>query len=348
MEIIVVDDGSNLPEAADLLRSLETADYPLPVRVIRQENRYIGAARNAGARHALGDYFIFVDDDNVLMPSAVFDCVRAARCFQADIVAGIPLSFYHSGKPVPGLDGDIRYLPLGGCTELGFVKNCFGDATALVSRTAFEIIGGFHEEYGQAVEDWEFFAKASLAGLRLEVLPKPIFWYRVLKTGMLMGSDPVANARRIARVYCEYPIKHISRVVELLSDKKQVQHRHLLETMSDGEDIDNTLARLSELDPESKAAKRLLAGFMIAQQRMQDALDFALCNDFELVPDVALMVRNRLSSSAREEINGFELSVRDRIDITPLVLKRAVPLHGVEDTLAVDPHEASPRIPRRA
>jgi glycosyltransferase involved in cell wall biosynthesis len=86
VEIIVVDDGSNLPEAADLLRSLETADYPLPVRVIRQENRYIGAARNAGARHALGDYFIFVDDDNVLMPSAVFDCVRAARRFQADIV----------------------------------------------------------------------------------------------------------------------------------------------------------------------------------------------------------------------------------------------------------------------
>jgi GT2 family glycosyltransferase len=66
---------------------------------------------------------------------------------------------------------------------------------ALVSRAAFNAIGGCHEEFGKAVEDWEFFAKATLKGLKLDVLPKPNFWYRVRADGtvgfVVAGVAPI-------------------------------------------------------------------------------------------------------------------------------------------------------------
>jgi glycosyltransferase involved in cell wall biosynthesis len=40
-------------------------------RVLRQPNRYLGAARNFGWRAARGEWVMFMDDDNVAMPSLV-------------------------------------------------------------------------------------------------------------------------------------------------------------------------------------------------------------------------------------------------------------------------------------
>ena len=53
VEIIVVDDGST-PPAADALAGLE-AKAPFAVRIVRQDNAGVGAARNRGFKEATGD-----------------------------------------------------------------------------------------------------------------------------------------------------------------------------------------------------------------------------------------------------------------------------------------------------
>src|SRR5512145_2536109 len=65
VEIIVVDDGST-DETPALLKS-----YTNQVTTIRQENYGLAAARNAGWRAAYGDYLLFLDSDDRILPDKV-------------------------------------------------------------------------------------------------------------------------------------------------------------------------------------------------------------------------------------------------------------------------------------
>jgi GT2 family glycosyltransferase len=68
------------------------------------------------------------------------------------------------------------------------LENCFGDANAFVLRSAFQELGGFTEDYGSAHEDWEFFARAAIAGLRIETIPEGLYWYRIQERSMVRGD----------------------------------------------------------------------------------------------------------------------------------------------------------------
>src|SRR5215204_1671374 len=72
-EIIVVDDGSpdNTSEVA--------ASYPR-VRLVRQENQGLSAARNSGLSRSEGEYVVFLDADDRLLPGALqvgLECLEA-------------------------------------------------------------------------------------------------------------------------------------------------------------------------------------------------------------------------------------------------------------------------------
>lgn len=68
-EIIIVNDGSTDNSAAVLAEY--AARYPALIRVITTPNGGVGQARNVGIEAAKGDYFLFVDSDDYLMPGAV-------------------------------------------------------------------------------------------------------------------------------------------------------------------------------------------------------------------------------------------------------------------------------------
>src|SRR5215204_1328714 len=72
-EIIVVDDGSpdNTSEVA--------ASYPR-VRLVRQENQGLSAARNSGLARSEGEYVVFLDADDRLLPGAL---QAGLECFEA-------------------------------------------------------------------------------------------------------------------------------------------------------------------------------------------------------------------------------------------------------------------------
>ena len=202
-EVILVDDGSTHPDAIAALDLLELDFAQRGWRIVRQENRYLGAARNTAARHAIGEFLLFMDDDNFAEPAEISTLVKVALKTGADIVTcGMN---YFSGQAAPDTTAPAknRWLPLGGCAALGAFRNCFGDANALVRRACFESLGGFTEDYGVTHEDWEFHAKAVLKGFKLTVVPEFLFWYRVNPTSMIRTTSNYRNHMRGIRPYLD-------------------------------------------------------------------------------------------------------------------------------------------------
>lgn len=82
-EIIVVDDGST----DDCPRILADFAGRLPaMRVIRQENGGLSAARNTGLDAARGQYLAFVDSDDFVSPDAYAEALRLAQEQDLDMV----------------------------------------------------------------------------------------------------------------------------------------------------------------------------------------------------------------------------------------------------------------------
>ena len=179
LDAVLVDDGSENPAARAALDAVESDFDRRGWRVIRQENRYLGAARNAAAAAAEGEWLLFLDDDNVLFPDAVSRLARAACFSGADCVPAASICFTGDGDPrtdAASHDMTIRFL--GAARTWNRIRNVAGDACALIRRDAFEAAGGFTDVYGLGLEDLELFNRLMVAGRRLEPLPDPVYYYR--------------------------------------------------------------------------------------------------------------------------------------------------------------------------
>ena len=201
LEVILVDDGSSDPDAVAALDELAPIFANRGWQILRQTNRYLGAARNAAAHMARGKYLLFMDDDNVAKPHEVRTLVSVAEYTEADIVTCHLDRFSSTESPLTKPMKTEPWGPLGAALSVGLTENVFGDANALIRKRSFDAIGGFTELRGVGHEDWEFFAKACLQGHRLDVVPESLFYYRVLPGSMLSSSKQRANLLRSATPY---------------------------------------------------------------------------------------------------------------------------------------------------
>jgi glycosyltransferase involved in cell wall biosynthesis/peptidoglycan/xylan/chitin deacetylase (PgdA/CDA1 family)/SAM-dependent methyltransferase len=146
-EIVVVDDGStdNTAEVA--------GRYP-GVRCVRQDNRGLAAARNTGIRKSSGDYLVFLDADDRLLPRALevgLACLRAHP--ECAFVAGRCARIRSDGQPIPTtenapLDGDPYSCLLSGCPVLV--------PAVMYRRATFQAFPGFDTSLS-AAEDYHLY-----------------------------------------------------------------------------------------------------------------------------------------------------------------------------------------------
>lgn len=200
---MLVDCGSTHPAACALLKSLEPKFAEKGWKIIYDEDRYIGAARNLGAQHARGEYMMFMDDDNYAKPIEINVFVSVAQKTNADILTCPNQTFNSNKEPNEIRDGANIWVPLGGALSVGVFRNAFGDSNCFVKKSSFINVGGFSEDFGIGNDDWEFFARAVLKGMNLLTVPIPLYWYRFGTHCMTNTTKTVHNANllRVIRPY---------------------------------------------------------------------------------------------------------------------------------------------------
>lgn len=144
-QVIVVDDGSTDPATAAALERL-----PARAQIIRQPNRGVCTARNAGLSAARTPYLLVLDADDRLTPSAV-------RLMRAPLDEQPDLGFaYGTARFFGAWEGRLHFPPYDPYKLL--FRHTIG-STALMRREVFEQVGGFDPAF-TGYEDWDFWLHA--------------------------------------------------------------------------------------------------------------------------------------------------------------------------------------------
>lgn len=82
LEVIVIDDGSLKP----FNKIIDIKRYDFKIKYFRKENEGVSVARNIGIENATGEYLLFLDADDSLLPNCCNDLYKIASENDADIV----------------------------------------------------------------------------------------------------------------------------------------------------------------------------------------------------------------------------------------------------------------------
>ncbi len=155
-EIIVVDDGSTDETSA-------VAASFAGVICLRQQQQGAGAARNAGFHHSRGDYIVFLDADDRLLPQAL----AAGTGFldahpDALFVYGPYVYIDENGRRLPGAPparpkGDAYSALLRGRNFIVMM------GAVMFRRTTFETVGAFDTSFPRC-EDYAYFLRCARVG----------------------------------------------------------------------------------------------------------------------------------------------------------------------------------------
>jgi GT2 family glycosyltransferase len=294
--VLVVDDGSRSAEAFRYLAGIEEQYRTLDLRLLRQDNRYLGAARNAGIRAANTDFIILLDDDNVAFPDMVRILRRAIHLAGADVVTcGIRHFDAAAGRPRLDVDcGGSDQFFSGGPVLLGAVHNCFGDASGIYRKAVFDEVGYFHELRGVTFEDWQMHLRIVASGFRLLSLPEPLVWYRVRADSMLRTTRRYDNARVIASTVDGIPCSKLGPLVDYLMGMEEEQVR-----------LNDEITRLTA-DARSEAGRAVAAANTAA---LLEARDEA-CRYAHSLEEV-LDARTRSAKDAEDYARSLEAALAE-------------------------------------
>lgn len=194
-EVVIVDDGSTDEPTIQKLAELEGA-----ARIVRQANRGVAAARNAGIRGARADIVFTFDCDDLIEPAFLAETVTALQAAPADVGMAVT---------------DCRLMGV----ESGTLSRYFNRfdllfsntlSTALVLRKeCWRAAGGYDETMREGYEDWEFSLRLVDAGFRAIAIAKPLYIYRVASDEQTTSISSRIHAKRLyAKLWREIRNRH--------------------------------------------------------------------------------------------------------------------------------------------
>ena len=206
-EIIVVDDGSH-DDTAHIAES-----YGAGVRVIRQVNSGVSAARNAGVEAATGDWLAFLDADDWYLPERLrlhgewIDADPTLSFLTGDYeyrdgagtLLGTSLAQHNAGRMMVEKAGGAARAIMDRPQEIqAYVADHFGDTHTLsVPRATFIELGGYPLGF-KVCEDVHFLIRLTARSSRIGVIRAPMGVY-CIHGESATRRDPIAAQRENVR-----------------------------------------------------------------------------------------------------------------------------------------------------
>ena len=156
-EIIVIDDGSTDGSVEQLQSLAATGSIGSDLIVLHQDRQGASAARNYGIKEATGDYLLFLDADDVLVPDAIESLYQGLLRNESVVALGMAEEFISEeldAKTAGGLTKkDVPFGAfLSGC--------CFGKKEALLK------VGYFDPNLKSGGETVDWLARLRNSGLK--------------------------------------------------------------------------------------------------------------------------------------------------------------------------------------
>ena len=210
IEIIVCDDASTDPLTIELLGRLEQDFKNRSLTIVHARyNRGLAGARNLAIRKAQGKYVLTLDADDLISPEFIAKAVGALeRNPDYSIVVPQTALFPEERNEVPRTQSEYLDFVVfhGEALASGFFENRFSTATVLARRTLFDELK--YREDLRALEDWDFYLRATIAGKRFIVTNELHFFYRRRQASMIteVANDPVH------RISCYHDLRRIKTI----------------------------------------------------------------------------------------------------------------------------------------
>src|SRR5690606_30417398 len=137
-EIVIVDDGST----DDSLKAIQDVD-DIRITIVCKENEGVSAARNAGVREAKYEWILFLDADDIWLPTHIETLVKLKDKYHGSL-------FFSSSFYINKVDSKIS------CKEKDYVIDDYFESffqksylahssTVLIHREALNNVKGFNE-----------------------------------------------------------------------------------------------------------------------------------------------------------------------------------------------------------
>ncbi len=190
IEVLVVDDGSN-DGSLEIANSFTESG----VKVIRQVNKGLASARNAGIMSMRGQFFLPLDADDILLPDCVKELVRVAKATDADIIAPSFQTFGLAQENVilmaaPTID-DFRVA-----NRIGYFS--------MIKRSALQEVGGYSPKMVEGYEDYHLWFNLLSRGKRIETVPQPLVLYRTKQESMWHDAKK-HHVKLMEQIYKDFP-----------------------------------------------------------------------------------------------------------------------------------------------
>ena len=202
LELLVVDDASSDAGAEQVLQWLEQHGHRFQRAQLWQHgcNGGLAAARNTAFDQAQAEWCMVLDADNTLDPTAVETCLSMTQPDDPRLAVVHPLIRRRIESVQPDRPAMINDL----VSRLSWQRTHFAregnnvDAMALIRRSAWQEVGGFHHIPG-GWEDFDFWCCLIDAGYHGVLCPRPLATYSVHGDSMLQ-SQTNRDLRRLSRL----------------------------------------------------------------------------------------------------------------------------------------------------